>query len=189
MSPSDHDLTSRAVANAPHDPDAWLVLFKRAQERMEELKSLALLPRSTRDDILQESIMQALEGYMKDSDALKPKDGSRREAFFSLLATIVNRRVIDEHRRRGREDDLKASKARSPHPTDPGPATLAEQAELIERIRQLIDDLPDIYRVVLEKRLLGMTPEEIATEEMVPSGTIRSQQSRALAMIRDRLRL
>ena len=112
----------------------------------------------------------------------------RPEQLIALLSTIAKNRVIDEARRRiktikhGRHKEVplgsrECDEALALANTSPSPSahTIAR-----ETWNQLIADVPDYYRVIIERRVAGATLTEIATQLDMNERTIR----RAIKTIR-----
>lgn len=72
---------------------------------------------------------------------------------------------------------------------EPGPAERAEARDMQAHVRRAIDDLPELYRVVmLLCDLQGMSYEEAAVALGVKVGTIRSRLFRARERFEERLK-
>src|SRR3954468_20762535 len=123
-----------------------------------------------RDEHAAEDIAQ--EGFVAAIGALQRFD--RRRPFGPWLRTIVARRAIDAARaravRREVSADALAEVAGPPAAAPPGDELLAAVAAL-----------PDAQRVVVGlRRLLELTPSEIAAVVGVPRGTVNSRLRRGL---------
>ncbi len=114
--------------------------------------------------------------------------GFRGEAKLSTWVFQVAWNYLRLHRRRrGRRDQLlfavpddqQLVLERAPDP-GPDPERLATAGDLLDRVEQAIDRLPELFRVILWLRDgEGRSYEEIAAVLDVPVGTVRSRLSRA----------
>lgn len=59
--------------------------------------------------------------------------------------------------------------------------------ENIERMHQVIAELPDHYRLPVEARMMDMSPADIAKMLNLPRGTVYKQIERGCAIIRERM--
>ncbi|MBA4492826.1 RNA polymerase sigma factor [Paenactinomyces guangxiensis] len=79
--------------------------------------------------------------------------------------------------------------------SDPSPATAmksveeqVEQKILLERIKEEIQELPDIYRrVIILRHYHGYSYTEISKELDIPEGTVKTQLFRSRKMLKERL--
>ncbi|MGE0430617.1 MAG: RNA polymerase sigma factor [Planctomycetota bacterium] len=71
---------------------------------------------------------------------------------------------------------------------DPAPGEVLGDAEMAAHLRSLVDDLPTIYRQVVERRYFSEhSCEQIATALRIPVGTVKNRLFRARQMLADRL--
>jgi RNA polymerase sigma factor (sigma-70 family) len=68
------------------------------------------------------------------------------------------------------------------------PLSALLREEVLGRVRQAIEDLPEDLAKVMRLRLQGVKSDEIALLLELKSATIRKRESRALARLRERLR-
>jgi RNA polymerase sigma-70 factor, ECF subfamily len=137
-------------------------------------------------DVVQEAFLKALEGLSALEDPA---------AFKGWLRNVVRTTALDHLRRRkvtgraaealpGQDED---DGAPLPAP-DVGPDDLMQKAELRERVREEVAQLPESQReVVLLKYLDGRSYEEIADVTGLTVNTIESRLFRARATLRKRL--
>lgn len=149
-----------------------------------ELRRLALFMAkdvAAADDALQATFLAALE---------RPKalgDGGRVEAWLAgILARQVRRQYRDSARGSGgllSEDALADVTVESP-----SPAGQAAGAEFEDRVRLLLDGMPEVYSVPLRRKLLdGQSAKTIAVELGVEPSTVHTRLSRGLAKLRKAL--
>lgn len=85
-------------------------------------------------------------------------------------------------------DDEDDGRTFEPAAASATPESETERRELFEACRRAIDELPDLWRVILTLRdLEGRSYEEIAQILDLPKGTVRSRLHRARARVRARL--
>jgi RNA polymerase sigma-70 factor, ECF subfamily len=99
------------------------------------------------------------------------------------LRKVAAHRSIDVARRRKLRPQVSLEDA-------PEPSVPASQADpvLSGKLRQLVASLPEKARMVVVLRYQeDLGPDEIARVMGIPSGTVKSQLQRALAMLREKL--
>jgi RNA polymerase sigma factor (sigma-70 family) len=120
------------------------------------------------DDLVQETLLAALEGRPSAAGSLRP-----------WLAAVLRRRLA--FWRRGQARRQQRELARASAETVPSSAELIERAETQGVVVQAIAALREPYRTVLLLRFYeGLQPREIARRRGVPAATVRSQLSRGL---------
>ena len=141
-------------------------------------------------------------GYLRAQGAAEPEDvagevfvqvvrdierfsGDERD-FRAWLFTIVHRRLIDEHRRRGRRPLTPVEPATlarlAPEGGDVSEEAMARVAG--ERVRAILAELPPDQQTVLLLRIVGdMTIEEIAGAVGKRVGAVKALQRRGLRRI------
>jgi RNA polymerase sigma factor (sigma-70 family) len=101
------------------------------------------------------------------------------------LCTIARRRAIDWLRRRGTQhhyQHLLAQPAAAPVDV----AEDAVRATLIKQVRQVVDELPEIYRdVVLLAYYRGLSYRDVARALAIPEGTAKTRLRMGLRRIAD----
>jgi len=71
----------------------------------------------------------------------------------------------------------------------PGPEAVAENEDFRVYMMQLVQDLPDMQREILELRfIIGMSYQEISDELGIEMGTVKSRINRAVAGLREAYR-
>ncbi len=115
----------------------------------------------------------------------------RRSSFSTWLFRIARNAAVDELRRRGREKAIHGKDmADLPELAAPGcsPLEMLEKAELLARVRQAIDELPEAQReAFLLKEEADLDFQEIAEIVGCPRDTIKSRFRLALEKLRSRL--
>jgi RNA polymerase sigma-70 factor (ECF subfamily) len=126
------------------------------------------------EDIAQETLLSALEH--------RPPSGTLR----SWLARVTRHRALDHLRGEHRRTEREARAARG-EAIESGPSA-QERLELEHRVVSAVLSLDEPYRsVVIAAFYEGLAPNEIARRRRVAAGTVRSQLSRALEQLREKL--
>ncbi len=133
-------------------------------------------------DLMQETLWQA---HQKSDKYVYEK------SLKAWLRTLMTNRFRDQKRKKSLpvvtldDDFVQGEKLYIPN------LSVEEQVEqkiLLERIRQEIGKLPEIYRRVLVLRhFYGYTYQEVSKELGIPEGTVKTQLFRARKMLKDRL--
>ena len=127
------------------------------------------------DDVVQQTLIAA--------DRSSPTDPAERRYWMKTVARNFARRV---YRDRSRRYDREASVAKA-EVTDPRTSDVEIQ-EWRTTVRKIVYDLREPYRsVVLQHFFDGLTPNEIASREGVPSNTIRVRLKRAKVVVLETL--
>lgn len=144
-------------------PEVWRIAWHLTRDRTEA------------DDLLQATFLAAIESA--------PRYVPTQPVLPWLLGILLNKvRMV---RRRARRV-MPAGVLERPAPLDP--AASAEAVELAATLRRCVDDLPETYRAVLVLQLEhGLTAAEIANALGRPRGTVRSQLSRGVELLRQAL--
>lgn len=112
-----------------------------------------------------EKVLRALPGF----------DPKGTASVSTWVATIAHRHLVDRHRRR-------AVRGVQVPPEDLG--TTGTQRPEVAKLEGALKNLPEPYRrVVLLHHVHGVALEDIAAEEGVPVGTIKSRLHRARARL------
>ncbi len=102
------------------------------------------------------------------------------------LGSVLRRQAARSFRNAARAERRERAVARSE--ALPSAADTVAAAEAHERVVRVVLDLAEPYRSTLLLRFFeGLEPAEIAARLGVPAPTVRGRQSRALAMVRERL--
>ena len=127
------------------------------------------------EDLVQETWLEALRRPPRSTGALRV-----------WLARVTTSRARNAARAEGRRDARERSAARAE--LDESEEITRERVMLQHRVVEAVLGLPEPYRtVVLLRYDQDLEPSEIAAKRGVPPGTIRSQLSRAHAMLRQKL--
>jgi RNA polymerase sigma-70 factor (ECF subfamily) len=135
------------------------------------------------EDVVEETFWQA----WKKADSYEPSRG----AVSTWLLTIGRRKALDRLRakKRNREDTVYGDFSFADLPSAaPDPSSEVEGAELRERIRTALSELPDEQREVLELGYFsGMSQSEIAEATGQPLGTVKTRMRLAMQKLREPL--
>jgi RNA polymerase sigma-70 factor (ECF subfamily) len=126
---------------------------------------------SRAEDLVQDAFVRAMSNLEVLADLTR---GQRR----GWLCRVIKNRFIDQVRRAGRWEPVRAELERSvSYPSDPVIADV--------RVWELLDSIPPKYRGVVHDRfILGMTSTEIGERLGIPAATVRSRLRLAAAWMR-----
>ena len=108
--------------------------------------------------------------------------------FFSWLRTILRHKLGRKVRKRQpRVGGVEATEPEDPTRPEPEahPLEAAVRGEMVERLREAIDSLPEDMRIVVERRLQGRNAPQIAEELDLSPAAVRKRESRAMARLRE----
>jgi RNA polymerase sigma-70 factor, ECF subfamily len=166
---------------AAADPSALAALYDRYAKLVFGLALAILCCREEAEDLTHEVFVSVCEHPSYD-----PARGSAG----AFLTRLTRSRAIDRLRRRTRSDRL----LRTWHdatPPESVPRTPLEQMSMrraAARVRELLAQLPDAQRQVLEMAYYGgLSQSEIAAGLATPLGTVKSLSRRALVTLGDAL--
>ena len=171
------ELVRVLVATGEEDRDAFSRLYALTSAKLFGICLRICVERQTAEDVLQDvyvTIWRRAAGY-------EPGRGSP----ITWLAAIARNRAIDRRRADGRK--FATTLDGVPEPIDP--ATLALDGLLLkERERKLyacLDQLADVQRQAIRTAFFGgFTYTELAEQQGVPSGTMKSWVRRGLLQMR-----
>lgn len=184
MIPEDGALIRQALGG---DPRACRDLVLRYQRPVFSVLLRVVKRAEDAEDLTQETFVRmfrALDRY----DPERP--------FTAWLFTIATRLGIDHLRRRRvptfslTMSDPDSSEERTLDVEDPGlkPDEVTSHAEEEKRTQDLIDSLPEHYRiVVLLRHQQDLSYEEIAEALNLPLGTVKARIHRARALLKERI--
>ena len=175
------------------DRDAFRRLVELHQDRVFRLvRRMMRCDRDTAADFTQEVFLRVFRG-------LPSFDG--RSKFTTWLYKIVQNIAISDHRAKHAQKrnkwtfSLDAPVAGSddllvePEAGGVDPVESSYHAEVAERVREAVQELPDDFRsCVIMRDLQGMSYEEIAEVIGVPPGTVRSRIHRGRVLLQQKLR-
>jgi RNA polymerase sigma-70 factor (ECF subfamily) len=180
MRDADQRTDAALLAATAHEPEAFAVFYRRHARMV-----LGFVVRRVRDpelaaDITSEVFAAALEG----SRRFDPKRASARTWLFGIVAHQLAgaaRRGAAQTRMRRR---LGMEPIELPEDQARWIESLAAEQEGVE-VRQLLDELPESDRLLLEQRVLaGRDYGELAAELGVAEATVRKRVSRGLGVLR-----
>jgi len=161
---------------AAEDEGAWLL----AQARR-------ILPRGdlARDLVESQDLVQsALRSGWSELGSFR---GESTGEFMNWLRTILRRKLS----RRTRKNTPRVGRAEPVEPLDreeleddPEGLEAAVREETLRRLQDAVAQLPPDQRIVLERRLHGVTSKDIAAELGLEPATVRKRESRAVARLR-----
>jgi RNA polymerase sigma-70 factor (ECF subfamily) len=153
--------------------DAIESLVRRHWDSAHRAAFLIVRDADAAEDIAQEAMLAAVRSI----------DGfDRRRPFRPWLHRIVVNRSLDWLRARARRPEVSAELAAEMEGTAPGPDALS--GELMRALGRLD---PDQRALIVMRHLLGYRSAELARMLNLPSGTVRTRLSRALARLRELL--
>jgi RNA polymerase sigma-70 factor, ECF subfamily len=155
------------------DQDAFARLYDRYSPLVYSVALRVLRNPSAAEDVLHEIFLQLWRS--------PEKFDSSRGNLASWLAVIARNRAIDGMRREKPRIDPEDAVLISPVNIE----TEAERAEVAEKIRSLLQEMPEAQRRAVEMAFFeGMTHGEIAEATREPLGTIKTRIRSALMTIR-----
>lgn len=192
MQPAPKEDVSLVAESLAGNPLAFQLLVERYQDRM-----FGLVRHYTRNRVEVEDIVQ--DTFLKAFTRLA--SFQQQSSFYTWLCRIAINTALDFHKRHGRNpvqavEDLELSQAIEASADSRGGARAALQAPdarlergEIQRItREVLEQLPEIFRTVLVLREF----EEMAYQDMadvlgISIGTVESRLFRARARFKDKL--
>jgi RNA polymerase sigma-70 factor (ECF subfamily) len=127
------------------------------------------------------------EIWLKVLRALPSFDPSGPAPLRAFVATIARRHLVDQHRRQVVRD--RVARASDPAPGFAPPDVVIERIRDRARLEDALAGLaPDQRHVVVQHHVHGVPLEQLATEEGVALGTIKSRLHRGRARLAERLR-
>lgn len=101
------------------------------------------------------------------------------------LYTVCRNKIVDQLRRRGRQESLDAPQSQALVGREPDPAVAAERQDLGQWLRELVNALPASLREVVDLWLDGFSHHEIAEITDRTPGHVRVLVHRALTRLRE----
>lgn len=152
----------------PHEADLRVLLRRMA------------VPEQEIGDIVQETYLQLTKldsiGHIR----------SGRAYFFTTARTVLLMRI--RHERIVRIDSMTEMQALTLADETPGPEQQVSARMELERVRRIIEDLPERCREIFElRRIQGVSQREIAEQLGIPEHTVEQQAVRGLKLIRKAL--
>jgi RNA polymerase sigma-70 factor (ECF subfamily) len=160
---------------------AFAVLFERYHDRVFRYVARLLRDEHAAEDVVQRTFLNLYE---------TPPPGSRKTSFKALVFTVAQRESIRDwrtHERRGRREAAAAvpESGRS----DATPASEAERAEQLARLRSALDELPVEERAaVVLLELEGLTFQEAQEVTGWGRDALRGRLARALGKLKRSIR-
>jgi RNA polymerase sigma-70 factor (ECF subfamily) len=177
---ADFELLPRIAAG---DPAAIGILYDRYAGTLVALALRVVRDRTEAEDVLHDAFLLVGER----AHHYVPERGS----VAAWLVTLVRNLSIDRVRRRDRRGAIaREVLAYEPTagPTSVDPESRAVDAAEVLRMRRALDTLPPAQRATLELSFFsGLSYPEIAEQENLPLGTIKSRAARALMALREAL--
>jgi len=161
---------------------AFRTIVERYHERLYQVVFRIVRNRSDAEEVTQETFLKAFRGlgsFQEDS------------ALFTWLYRIAVNAAVDVSKKQKRRRHLSLNDESSPGEmldvaVDAGPGDEPERAELVELVRQGIEELPEQYRVILTLREYGeLSYEDLASVLHLPKGTVESRLFRARMRLKD----
>jgi RNA polymerase sigma-70 factor, ECF subfamily len=181
-SPADETLLTQVATG---DREAFATLYDRLSTPLYSLALKMLGSEAEAQDIVQEVFLSV----WNKASTFDPARGSA----FSWTVTQLRNRAIDRIRSRRRRGELMDAFGADLEPTGGESRSAADNCEISEQARQVRDamgKLSDDQRNVLRLAYFeGLTQVEIAEKLREPLGTIKARAHRAMARLRDILRL
>jgi RNA polymerase sigma-70 factor, ECF subfamily len=127
------------------------------------------------------------EIWLKILRALPSFDPSGPAPLRGFVATIARRHLVDQHRREVVRQ--RTARAAEPVPGFTPPDVVIERIRDRDRLEEALGELPpDQRHVVVQHHVHGVPLEQLATEEGVALGTVKSRLHRGRARLAELLR-
>ena len=171
---SDNELVKRARSG---DTAAFRVLVERYGKKAYWTAYNMLRGHEDAQDIAQEAFIR-IHRFL---DRYNPK-----QKFSTWLYQIVVNLSIDALRRRKGRGSARLESVPEAATDRPGPAEEAERTERREKVREILDSLPEQYRVILLLRdIEGLPSREVAEILNMNHATVRWRLHRARALFKE----
>jgi len=180
----------------PPDPAAGDAVLAAAARV--DVQAFAILYERYRDDLLRyafyclgewDEAADATQQVFANAMAGLPRFEDRDDSFRPWLFRIAHNEVSTRLSRRSRRPQRPLLDAAEVVDSGPSPEELTIAADDHERLRALLACLPPERRRVCELRFAGLTDKEIARILGKSEGAVRTAQSRAIAQLRDLMRI
>jgi RNA polymerase sigma factor (sigma-70 family) len=180
----DRELVGRCLQG---DERAYRDLIQRYRRQVYSLALRMVRRPEDAEDVTQETFVRMFK-------ALDRYDPDR--PFAAWIMTIASRLSIDHIRRRRRspislfQRDSESDEERMIDVEDPGPGpeVSAVHGEEQQRANELIESLPEHYRIVVMLRhVQDLSYDEIAEALQLPLGTVKARIHRAREMLKSRI--
>jgi RNA polymerase sigma-70 factor (ECF subfamily) len=173
--PSDVELLERIKTG---DVRATGALYDRYASMLFPLTLRIVRDRTEAEDVLHDAFITVSERAHQYV--------TERGSVVAWLVTLVRNLSIDRTRRRDRRGAITRDVlAHDPEEKQASPESMTANAIEHAKVRSALDSLPDAQRKTLMLAFFeGKSYPEIAEEEGVPLGTIKSRAARALAALR-----
>jgi RNA polymerase sigma-70 factor (ECF subfamily) len=181
IAPTEADAEAVLIARAQCDPDAFGPLYEIYFDAVYRYCYHRLGDWADAEDaasLVFTNALAALPRYRGDHDAL---------SFRAWLFTIAHNVVANHHRHRSRHPDRPLETAARLRDASPSPEDDALRHEAHLTVHNLLAQLPEEQRRLLELRLTGLTDAEIARVVGRNHGAVRASQFRAVARLRSLL--
>lgn len=180
MGEADHELIRRI---AERDPGAFEELYRRYAPAAYGIALRVVRDRGLAEEVAHESFMAVWTA----PESYDPARGRFRSFFLSL----VHHRAVDVVRKEERLRDRERRVNRPEVPDEDVSETVAEEADLADRrreVREALDALPKEQRDVIELMYFrGWTQSKIARETGIPLGTVKTRALAAMRKLREGL--
>ncbi len=186
-----------AVTDTSHDD--WMLMQRIAAGDEQAIRSLydrfgtlvfksarqVLSSRAEAEDAVQEIFVR----LWRSADRFDP----RRAKLVTWVMLIARRYLIDALRRKTSRpttsllDEESRQDPRTDRDNQPSQPTLDDESRA--RLKQRLEELPTLQRLVIEKAYFeGLTLREVSEQLEAPLGTVKSALSRGLLRLRDRIK-
>lgn len=161
------------------DPDSFSVLYERYAQPVYRMCYRAVGDVDLAEDLAARSFLTAYERLHQ----YQPREQGSFRAWFFM---VVRNNVRDHWRRHRREFPLFAEVSTIVD-SDPGPEELVLARMQMDELREVLEQLNEKHRTIVELRLAGLNTHEIAIAMDTSLSALKSAQVRAYANIRRRL--
>ncbi|MBM3786548.1 MAG: sigma-70 family RNA polymerase sigma factor [Acidobacteria bacterium] len=172
----DEDLLE-SIANG--NEAAFLAVYRRRQASIYRYALHLCGMTDVAADVVQETFLALLKGAAKLN--------ADRGTVLAWLFAVARKQTLRQMAARRRHLSLEDEACELPEPA--GVLDELEQAQLLERLREVIPTLPPVYREVLVLcDMQGLPYEDVAAITGCPIGTVRSRLHRGRALLAGKMR-
>jgi RNA polymerase sigma factor (sigma-70 family) len=180
MAETDLELVRRVGAR---DPGAFETLYRRYAASIYGVAVRVLRQAFLAQEVVQDTFVAVWNA----PDAYDPSRGP----FRAYLMSLAHHRAVDAVRREERLRDRERRANPDPGPGEDVMETVVEEADLVDRrrqVREALRTLPEEQRRLLELMYFnGWTQTKIAEAEGIPLGTVKSRVFAAMRRLREGL--
>jgi len=181
MPQTDHEIIATIRKGNPHN---YALLVHRYKDKGMTLALRMLRNREEAEDVLQDAFVRAYNGLEKFKGMAKFGTWFYRILYNACLTRLErNKNSIETLSSDDESDESMISDSGEPELLD-----ALDKKELIQRVMEILEELPEMYGALLTMFYLQeLSYEEIAGVTQMPLGTVKVRLFRGRAMLQERL--